>query len=250
MAWDPELYDREQSFVPVFGQHLLDLVDTAPGQRIWDLGCGTGSLTAELAKNGAEVIGTDSSPEMIAQAKKNYPQLTFLVENALEAKFDAPFDTVFSNAVFHWIPQQVSLLKRIYESLKPGGNLVCEMGAQGNIQAIETAFTKALEKRGATHKNFFYFPDLNHYGALLDACGFQITYIREYDRPTPFPPGEEGLAHWIHQFYSQPLSSFSPEEQKEIISEMEQELKPALWQKDRWVGDYRRLQFRASKKHS
>lgn len=246
MGWDADLYDQEQKFVSEFGRNLLDLVDASPGERIWDLGCGTGTLAAALAKSGATVIGTDVSPNMIAQSKKNYPGIEFRVEDAVTATFKQPFDKVFSNAVFHWIPEQIPLLTRIRESLKPGGKLVCEMGARGNIQSLEDALASAMARRNQVYETIFYFPSLTEYVSVLATCGFDTSFIREYDRPTPFQPGKKGLSDWIRQFYHKPLSLFGKEEAESIISEMETELRPILWKHDRWIGDYRRLLFVAS----
>lgn len=246
MGWNAQLYDKAQGFVSEFGKSLISFAEATPGKRIWDLGCGTGTLTAELARTGACVTGTDASPEMIARAQENYPHIPFLLQDATTARFKEPFDIVFSNAAFHWIPQQKSLLQSVRAALKPGGKLVCEMGAKGNIDSIQTAFQAALEKRGHHYKSPFYFPSLNEYGALLNASGYRITYMHEYDRPTPFASGKDGLADWIRQFYHSALSPLSEEKQSSLISELEDKLHPILWKEDRWVADYRRLRFVAS----
>jgi len=101
MKWNSNLYDNKHSFVAEYGKAMIDFVNTQTGQKILDVGCGTGILTNELAKNGAAVIGTDSSKDMIDAAKSNYPHLIFQVQDATNLPYKNEFDTVFSNAVFH-----------------------------------------------------------------------------------------------------------------------------------------------------
>ena len=72
-GWDPGLYDQKHGFITHFGTDLLPLLAPQPGERILDLGCGTGHLTAQIAAAGADVIGMDHSPEMVAQVGPNTP---------------------------------------------------------------------------------------------------------------------------------------------------------------------------------
>ncbi|MEW6324439.1 MAG: hypothetical protein AB1515_03525 [Nitrospirota bacterium] len=55
--WNPDLYEGKHSFAWKFGAELIGLLAPRPGERILDLGCGTGHLTARLVASGAEVIG-------------------------------------------------------------------------------------------------------------------------------------------------------------------------------------------------
>src|ERR1700733_2407871 len=96
-SWNPSLYDDKHSFVWRQAASLVELLAPAAGERILDLGCGTGHLTAELVRRGAEVVGIDHSSVMVAQARTNYPELTFLEADARDFAFDVPFDAVFSN---------------------------------------------------------------------------------------------------------------------------------------------------------
>ena len=66
----------------------------ARASAILDLGCGTGQLTAEIAASGAQVVGLDSSPEMLGQARQNYPHLKFVLADATDFRFEEPFDAV------------------------------------------------------------------------------------------------------------------------------------------------------------
>ena len=81
---------------------------------------------------------------MIAQARRSYPTIQFEVEDGLQMTDVNRWDVIFSNAVFHWIQDHPRLLRRIYQALRPGGQLICEFGAAGNIVAIENGFHEAI----------------------------------------------------------------------------------------------------------
>src|SRR5580692_4645049 len=95
--WDSSLYEDRHSFVWKKAGDLVDLLDPRPGERILDIGCGTGHLTSEIAERGADVTGLDASLSMIAQARQNYPKLKFVLADARAFRFEEPFDAVFSN---------------------------------------------------------------------------------------------------------------------------------------------------------
>src|SRR5579862_2294897 len=105
-TWDAQHYQSKFGFVWQLGEGLIDLLDPQPGERILDLGCGAGQLTAKIAGRGAAMIGIDSSPEMIAQARSNFPAIDFRVADATAFELPEPVDAVFSNAVLHWIHNQ------------------------------------------------------------------------------------------------------------------------------------------------
>src|SRR5271165_1641597 len=92
--WDAGLYNEKHSFVWKMAAGLLELLEAKSGERILDVGCGTGHLTAKIATNGAQVTGVDRSAEMIQEAREAYPALRFEVMDARELKFPEKFDAV------------------------------------------------------------------------------------------------------------------------------------------------------------
>ncbi|MDE6735479.1 MAG: class I SAM-dependent methyltransferase [Desulfovibrio sp.] len=241
MEWNATLYENSHGFVAEYGKGLLEFVTPDAQQAILDVGCGTGTLTAELALRAGRVIGIDASPEMIVAARRSFPQLEFLVADALELPFENQFDVVFSNAVFHWLPDHDRLLKNIRRALTPGGRLVCEFGAQGNVGALDDAFGRACEEQGLRYASRFTFPEAGAFAQLLEANGLIPEVVVAYDRPTVLQEGESGLAHWMRQFFAGPLAAMSARQQDAVLSRAEELARPKLWNGEAWVADYRRL---------
>lgn len=241
MEWNASLYEKHHGFVAEYGKGLLEFVTPGSQQAILDLGCGTGTLTSGLAQRGGRVAGIDSSPEMIAAARRSFPHIEFLVADALELPFEAEFDVVFSNAVFHWLPDHDRLLKNIRRVLKPGGRLVCEFGAKGNVGAVEDAFARACEEQGLRYASRFTFPAAEEFAQRLADNHFTCELVVAYDRPTVLKEGEHGLAHWMRQFFAGPLGAMNARQQDAVLSLAEEFARPKLWNGDAWVADYRRL---------
>ncbi len=186
-AWDAKLYDEKHAFVWQRTKGLLELLAPKPGERILDLGCGTGHLTAEIASRGADVFGIDRSPEMIAAAKKQYPRLKFEVADARELAFGRQFDAVFSNAALHWILEPASVIREVAGALKPNGRFVAEFGGRGNIQHLIEAVARAwaafgIESRPEDYP--WYYPSVSEYSTILEAHGLEVREVMWFDRPS------------------------------------------------------------------
>lgn len=243
--WDAGHYNQSFSFIWQYGAGLLELLDPRPGERVLDLGCGTGHLTAEIASKGASVVGIDHSAEMIDAARKAYPELEFHQMDATDFSFDEPFDAVFSNAVLHWVKPPEAAVRSIRAALKPGGRLVAELGGHRNVDQVVRALVAELDRHGypdAGSRNPWYFPSIAEYTSLLEANGLEAVYARLYDRPTPLDGGEDGLAGWLAMFGDPFLSGVPAETLRSVIAAVAARLRPALFHDGTWYADYRRLQ--------
>jgi trans-aconitate methyltransferase len=247
-GWDPELYEARHSFVWQFGEDLIGLLDPKPGERILDLGCGPGQLTAKIAEAGAEVIGLDASPAMIGQARQNFPQLSFILQDASDMKFDQQFDAVFSNAALHWMLDRTAVARGVAASLKAGGRFVGEMGGKGNIRHVEQALASVARRyfgKDVPAKRTYY-PALGEYACLLEKHDLEVRNAVLFDRPTPLE-GEAGMEDWIRQFKSYYFEALPAPEAAKAIREVVEELRPIAFRNGRWTADYRRLRFVAVK---
>ncbi len=241
MEWNSQLYDNKHDFVAEYGKGLFEFLPKNDEQAILDLGCGTGTLTAQLTRFGKKVIGVDSSQNMIDKAQKQFNNIEFRVCDALALPFEKEFDIVFSNAVFHWINDHNILLKNIHKALKPQGVLVCEFGAGGNIATIENAFEKACKDLGYDYKPKFNFPTAENFGKLLENNGFVIDRIYDFDRPTVLKDNEAGLVNFMKQFFASELALMPEHVQAMIFKAVEELSRDNLWNGEEWVADYRRL---------
>ena len=241
MKWDSALYDSKHDFVAEYGKDLLEFVPQNDSQTILDLGCGTGTLTAQLASKCRRLIGLDSSQDMIEKARNKYGHIDFRVGDALDLPFEREIDLVFSNAVFHWIHDHDKLLQSIYKALKPGGILVCEFGAEGNIATIEKAFQIACNNLGYEYKSKFNFPSVKIFKEKLERNGFIIDRIYDYDRPTLLKDGEMGLANWMKQFFASELAGMPKQDSDAVLETVMKLTRERLWNGEGWMADYRRL---------
>lgn len=247
--WNAGLYDDKHSFVWKMAAALLDLLEAKPGERILDLGCGTGHLTDKIAGTGATVVGVDRSPEMIQQAREVYPAIRFEVMDARELAFDEPFDAVFSNATLHWIKEPDRAITGIAKILRPGGRFVAEFGGKGNTNELLKAAERAWSKTalpGLAPKPWYY-PGVAEYSALLEKHGLEVTYAMLFDRPTPLEDGEHGLHNWLKMFGAAFTDGLPAEQREAALATVEREARPTLFHDGHWVMDYRRLRVVARK---
>ena len=241
MKWDFTLYDSKHDFVAEYGKELLEFIPQSSTQTILDLGCGTGVLTAQLASKCRKLIGVDSSPDMIDKARKQYREIDFRVADALDLPFNKEIDVVFSNAVFHWISDHDRLLKSVYKALKPGGMLICEFGAEGNIVTIEKAFAIACRNLGYEYRSKFNFPSVITFREKLERNGFIIDSIYDFARPTLLKDGELGLENWLKQFFASELAAMPQQDSARVLEQVTNLTRESLWNGKAWIADYRRL---------
>jgi trans-aconitate 2-methyltransferase len=108
---------------------LLAQVPLQSPKRVVDLGCGPGNSTELLIERfpDAEVIGLDSSPDMLRQARERLPNGTFVQGDLATWMLSEPADLLFGNAVFQWLPDHPKVLVRLLTALPKGGVLAVQM---------------------------------------------------------------------------------------------------------------------------
>jgi len=248
--WHPTLYDDKHDFVAKYGEDVVQLLAPQQGERILDLGCGTGTLTHLIAQAGARVIGIDKSPAMIQRAQAAYPDLDFRVLSATEFYFETPFDAVFSNATLHWVLDKETAVEHIAQALRPGGRLILEMGGKGNVEEIVVATRKVLTRHGYysnAASQLWYFPSLSEYSTLLEKKGFRVRFAAHFDRPTPLKDAENGIKDWIKMFGNAFFSNIPDTEIDAVLTEIQEMVRPTNYRNGNWYSNYKRLRIAATK---
>ena len=241
--WDPDTYARNARFVSELGAGVVALLAPQPGERILDLGCGDGALTATLVSSGCRVVAVDGSPAQVAAARAR--GLDASVARAEALPFEAEFDAVFSNAVLHWVRDADAAIASVFRALKPGGRFVAELGGHRCVIAIRTALSSALARRGidAVACDPWFFPTGEDYRTRLEARGFIVGKLMLFPRPTPLPGDISG---WLETFAQPFLGAVKPDDRQMLIREVRTALEPQLYDPARgWVADYTRLRFAA-----
>jgi SAM-dependent methyltransferase len=257
LQWDVSRYQTQHSFVYEYGASLVDVAAPVPGERILDVGCGSGELTQALyerTRSSSVVMGLDADPNMISKANEQYPHLNFfqadvrnfdlssslLLESSTSTTEEDPrVDLIFSNAALHWVPPTDAgrAIAAMTRALKPTGRLVVEFGGAGNVQQI----TQACEKVTGVCASW-YFPTIEDFSALLlQENGVTVTSAVVYDRPTLLEEGEDGLTNWICMFGNMFFENKSPQQVEDALQKISDMLRPTLFNGTQWTADYRRI---------
>jgi ubiquinone/menaquinone biosynthesis C-methylase UbiE len=195
LALDYERLSLDRQFQS--GKLLIRKLAIVPGERVLDVGCGTGLLAqhiADLVGPTGSVLGVDPLPLRIelAQAKAR-PNLQFEVADAydLSAIQAAAFDVVCLNAVFHWLPEKSGPLREFARVLKPGGRLGISSSTKGPRTRFQELVSAVLARPpfsayarpngGLTHR-----VDEQEMRQLLTAAGFAVKSIEEHESVREF----------------------------------------------------------------
>lgn len=248
-TWDANLYDNKLGYVSNLGKEVIELLNPQKGEKILDLGCGTGDLTYEISKLGANVMGIDLSSTMIEEAKKKYPNIKFAIDNGETMRTNETFDAVFSNAALHWMKQASKVVESVALALRPGGRFVAEFGGKGNVETIIKGITDVLNEYGINLKdrNPWYFPSIGEYCSLLEKYGFRVFYANHFDRPTPLEDKENGLNHWLDSFADDFFPEFNQDQRLKFYEKIKEKTRPSLYKEGIWVADYKRIRIVAVK---
>ncbi len=206
--WDSRDYELHSRVQQGWARELLGKLSLRGTERLLDIGCGDGKVTAEIAGLLGEgrVIGIDSSESMIALATARYPpadhnNLSFRLMDAVTMHFDGLFDVVFSNAALHWVKDHRPVVRSISSCLEPGGRILLQMGGQGNARAVVGVLDRLLglpkyERYFAGFEFPYGFHGIEYYQDLLAESGFVNCRVELIDKDMVHD-GVEGLKGWI-----------------------------------------------------
>jgi trans-aconitate 2-methyltransferase len=227
-TWDPERYltyadERGRPFAEL----LARVGATAPASVV-DLGCGPGNLTVLLVERwpGAQVVGLDSSAEMVERARATTPAVEFRVadlrdwasEGAADGASDGAsagdqVDVLVSNATLQWVPGHLGLLPALVRRVAPGGWLAFQV--PGNFgepshtirtelaaEAPYSAHTRGVAVP-ASHDPAVYLETLQDLGCRVDA--WETTYLHVLE-------GEDSVFTWVSGTGARPTLQALPDD--------------------------------------
>jgi trans-aconitate methyltransferase len=196
--WNAADYYRRSSLQEAMAQEVLALLDLKDAQRILDVGCGDGKITAEIASRVPQgsVVGVDPSGDMIGFAQSYFgpatrSNLRFEVADARRLPFKNEFDLVVSFNALHWIPEQDVALSSIHSALISGGRAQLRLVAAGARKSLENV----VEETRGTSKWSGYFQDFrdpylhltsDEYAAIAERNGFRVLRVNTKDHAWNF----------------------------------------------------------------
>lgn len=150
--WNPGDYYRSSVEQKKWAQELISNLSLKGDERVLDIGCGDGKVTAEVARRLpiGSVLGIDSSEGMIHFAQKKfpkdkYPNFTFEIMDVNDLNFKNEFDIVISNACLHWVIDHMNVLKGIKNALKQSGKAILQMAGRGSGIKVTKIVERTIE---------------------------------------------------------------------------------------------------------
>ena len=196
--WDAAEYSRRSSLQEAMAQEVLAQLDLKHAERILDVGCGDGKITAEIASRvpRGSVVGVDPSGDMVGFAQSHFgpatrPNLRFEVADARSLPFKNEFDLVVSFNALHWIPEQDAALSSIHSALISSGRAQLRLVAAGARKSLENV----VEETRRTSKWSAYFGDFHdpylhltsdEYAAVAERNGFRVLRVNIRDHAWDF----------------------------------------------------------------
>jgi trans-aconitate 2-methyltransferase len=251
MPWNPDRYSQFQNerFAPF--DDLIALVKIREGMSVVDLGCGTGELTRRLADKlrGSEVVGIDSSPEMLGRAREHARDCVRFELGSIE-KIEGEWDLVFSHAAIHWVDNHRALIPRLLSLVRPNGQLAVQLPSnQGHPShtlimeiAAEEPFRSALNGWMRDSPVLY----INEYAELLHENGAKEITVFEKVYPSLLE-NSNALAQWTAGTTLVPYMERLPEKLHETFMDRYREKLAALYPTAPVFYPFRRTLFAATR---
>jgi trans-aconitate 2-methyltransferase len=196
--WNAEVYDRIGRPMRRWAQQVIDDLGLRGDETVLDAGCGSGSVTFDLLERlpNGRVYALDSSPEMISKLSQSLEErgetrVTPIRASLTDFTLPEGVDVVFSNAVFHWIPDDDALFGCLLRATKPGGRLRAQCGGGANIVRLMEA-THGVEARGPYNAHLSPDSEFRKYRSAEEAetamtrAGWTDARAKVFDAPVTF----------------------------------------------------------------
>jgi trans-aconitate 2-methyltransferase len=205
--WNAEVYDRIGKPMRMWAQQVIADLELRGDETVLDAGCGSGSVTFDLVEKlpSGRIFAVDASREMIDSlskqiAERGETRITPIVSSLTDFTLPETVDVVFSNAVFHWIPDDDALFGCLYRATKPGGRLRAQCGGYGNNARVLEA-VDAVRKDVRFDQHLGEFRDSKKYRkpeeakAALERAGWTGVKASLFDAPIPFEKDDDAALY-------------------------------------------------------
>jgi trans-aconitate methyltransferase len=206
LEFDGEKYEKASAHQKQWGTKLIAELGLRGNERVLDLGCGDGALTAQIAAllPHGQAVGIDASKGMIDVAQqKQAANLRFMLMDINELSFLEEFDVAFSNATLHWVKDHACLLQNVRRALRAGGMLRFDFAGEGNCSCFfkvvrEAMLREEFSQHFAAFQWPWYMPPVGEYEALVAKSGLREWRVwgENADR---FFPDTEAMVKWVDQ---------------------------------------------------
>lgn len=202
MKWDARIYDSQNSYRTEVGIRLMNLAGVGKTDRVLDVGCGTGTLTSELALRASRgiVVGIDPSADMLARAREKsapYNNISLLQLRAEDMAFGQSFDLAYSSNALQWARDQSTAIDRITAALRPGGRVAIQLPSDNFsptlVGCIKDAYLRVRPEAAADWSLPWHLPTREGYASLLKASGITDMDIRNEKFDMTFQSASDAL---------------------------------------------------------
>ena len=219
--FDGGKYEKASDHQRQWGRKLIAELGLQGTERVLDLGCGDGTITAWLAEMlpEGEAVGIDASQGMIeAAGPKAGGNLRFVLMDINDLDFCERFDLVMSNATLHWVKDHRRLLANVHTALRPGGRLRFNFAGDGNCSHLFKVVREAmaLPEFAACFAAFewpWFMPPIDEYRALVESAGLRDARVWGENADRYFPD-QGAMVRWLDQPSLVPFLAHVPDPSK------------------------------------
>ena len=186
--WNASEYHHRSALQKWLADKSLTGLDLGGSERVLDVGCGDGKITAEIAERlrSGSVVGVDPSTDMIHFARDHFladhANLSFVVGDATRLSYREAFDLVVSFNALHWVPDQASALRCISEAMRPMGRAFLQLVSRGVRKSLEDVIEETREEPRWSryfadyHRPYLHMPP-EEYRRLAEGCGLRVDHV-------------------------------------------------------------------------
>ena len=232
MPWNPEQYHKFQSQRAEAFYDLLALVKVRPNLKVVDLGCGTGELTRELADQlpNSDVTGLDLSQQMLDKSA-SFARSGLVFQLGDQTRLSEDWDLIFSNAALQWSEKHAELIPRLFQRLKPGGQIAVQIPSNHDHISHKIYRETAEEEKFKSLLNGFQRTapvlSIDKYAQILFSCGADDIVVFEKIFPHVMEDSD-AVVEWISGTALVPYFERLGEHKEDFLKSIREKMRLAM----------------------